>query len=83
MNHDLIQTQEAATRLATSILNNYKEARYDIALEDRGSGAIVLADRLKVENSQRNAEYMVTKVDYTWDGTLSAHTEGKFLKEIK
>ncbi|MNP05102.1 hypothetical protein D3C76_970450 [compost metagenome] len=82
ISHPFIQTKAAATTLANTVLNTYKEARYDITIQDRGNAAVQLADRLLVLNEQRNAEYMVTRMDFTWDGALSATTEGKILKVI-
>ncbi|MNB93877.1 hypothetical protein D3C75_410190 [compost metagenome] len=81
--HPFIQTNTLASNLANTILANYKQARYDITMEDRGNAAVRLADRVKVDNTQRTAEYMVTRMNFAWDGALSASTEGKLLKILK
>ncbi|MNI74751.1 hypothetical protein D3C73_1308560 [compost metagenome] len=81
--HPFIQTNTLASNLANTILANYKQARYDITMEDRGNAAVRLADRIKVDNTQRTAEYMVTRMNFAWDGALSASTEGKLLKILK
>ncbi|MNB67121.1 hypothetical protein D3C75_136040 [compost metagenome] len=83
VSHPFLQTSTLATQLANNILTNYKQARYDITMEDLGNGAVRLSDRIYVDNAQRRAEYMVTRMNFSWDGALGASTEGKLLKIIE
>ncbi|MMZ45255.1 hypothetical protein D3C76_334180 [compost metagenome] len=80
LEHPFIQTSDFASLLASTILTTYKDARYDITMSDRGHAAIRMADKIVVNNLQRDAEYMVTRASFTWDGALSANTSGKLLR---
>lgn len=81
INHDFIQTTVYAQSLADEILATYGAARYDVSLNNRGQVALRLGDKVLVNDTRENLSvpYMVTRQNISWDGALSAVTEGKKL----
>jgi RNA-binding protein YhbY len=75
--HDFIQTIEQAQSIATTLVSAYKSAKQDIVIEGRGDIAIKLGDRATVETYDTFNEYMITRRQVKWDGSLSVKTYGK------
>jgi hypothetical protein len=81
VSHQFIQDVVYAQTLADTILNTYKQARYDVVLRNRGDIAIHLGNRISVEDgaSGESFDYVMTRQQLNWVGYLEANTEGKRL----
>ena len=77
--HPFIQSTPYALMLATDILGTYKNSRYDVVLDNRGCIALRLGDNTGLKDTNENTadSYMVSRQNVTWNGFLSAVTEGK------
>lgn len=81
LDHDFIQSTSYAQSLADTILATYKASRYDVSLDNRGSAALRLGDRVLVNDAYQGMSipYMVFRQQIQWDGYLQVTTEGKKL----
>lgn len=79
--HPFIQDATYAQSLADSVLTTFKEARYDVVLDNRGSAPVRLGDKVLVSDAYDNVlvPYVVSRQQIQWNGFLQATTEGKKL----
>lgn len=73
----LVQTREAAQKIADTLLASFKNPRRDVEVEWRGNPALLLGDRIAVIDKDETNEYYVTRQELEFDGALRARLNGR------
>jgi hypothetical protein len=73
----LIQTREIAQRIADILLVYYANPRRDTSLDWRGNPALLLGDRVAIQDRQETADYYIVRQEIDYAGTLRAKLEGR------
>ena len=66
----LVQTLDVAQDIADKLLAYYKNPRRDVTIEWLGNPALLLGDKISVEDSQETNDYYVTKQELEYSGYL-------------
>jgi len=73
----LVQTREAAQKIADALLAYFKNPKRDVEIEWRGNPALLLGDRIAVVDKDETNEYYVTRQELEFDGALRARLNGR------
>jgi hypothetical protein len=73
----LIQTREIAQRVADVLLAYYSNPKRDASLDWRGNPALLLGDRVAIQDRHETADYYIVRQELDFSGALRAKLEGR------
>lgn len=75
--NQLVQTLALAQTIADALLSSYKDPRRDLSMDWRGNPALLLGERVTVNDRNGSEDFFVTKQEFDYNGSLRVKMEGK------